>query len=87
MKLSKYYNTEFRGDNQQPVVSIANKLWVANNFKILDSYTSATGGNAVDSFDKSDGHKAANIVNQWVGQSTNDMIKKLVTGQMMSDSE
>ncbi len=94
MKLCKHYNTEYPftfwdvdSDDQQPVLIIANKVWIANDHHILDSYVVAAGEDAVGSFNKSEGLKSADIVNQWITQSTNMMVPEIVDEQIMSDSD
>ena len=92
VKLCQYYNAEFpltfwdQSDAQQPVVIMVNKLWVEHNFDILDSYVAAIGVDTVGTFDKSDGQKSADIVNQWISQNTNNMITDIVDEARMSES-
>ena len=87
LKISEYYNDTFQGHGKQPVITIANKLWVANNLEILDSYRVSTGVDVVDTYDKAQAQKSAEIVNQWFADNTNNMIKNLVDDRIMSMSD
>ena len=91
VKLCKYYNTKFRlrivNNHQHPMVRIVNKLWIVNNFKIINSYHNASGLDTVGYFDKSQGQQSADIVNQWISQNTNNKIKQIVDRQIMSESD
>ena len=72
---------EYLNKNSDYNISTANALWPDIDFNLLDDYTSVIeeyyGGNA-EPVDYSDHEKAAGIINSWVEDKTNNLIKNLV---------
>ena len=72
---------EYLNKNSDYNISTANALWPDIDFNLLDDYTSVIeeyyGGNA-EPVDYSDPEKAAGIINSWVENKTNNLIKNLV---------
>jgi len=68
-------------------ISTANALWVQENFKLLSEYFSVIqdyyGGDATE-VDFGNPSEAANIINQWVEDNTNGLIKDLIQETMIS---
>ncbi|MDG6228440.1 MAG: serpin family protein [Candidatus Thermoplasmatota archaeon] len=62
-------------------LSTANALWIKENYEILSSYLSTVETYyhaASQSIDFSDPTEAAQIINQWVEDNTNNLIKDLI---------
>jgi len=62
-------------------ISTANALWIKENYEILNSYLSTVETYyhaASQSIDFSDPVEASQIINQWVENNTNNLIKDLV---------
>lgn len=91
MKLCGYYNATYQGDNKlwisqrhKPVVSIANKLWIEKDFRVLKTFQQALNVDSVGFFDRTKSKMAADTVNRWCCESTRGKIKKLVDTKDMS---
>ena len=76
--LCRYYNETFDGKNEKPMIKIANKLFIAKGYKILDAYIKASSVDSVGEFDCNEPEKTAEMVNKWVSDNTNEMIKDIV---------
>eukprot|EP01084_Bolivina_argentea_P051349 94458_1 len=76
-KLCKYFNKQYTGKNC-PIVKIANKIWISNEYKILNKYIDAAGVNSIGSM-HNNAAKSANMINNWCCDNTKKMIKKVVT--------
>ncbi len=87
MDICQHYNKKYDGNKDIPIIKIANKIWIEKGFKILDSYIKATGVSSVDTIDVSDVEQAADIVNLWCAQNTNDMIQKVVSADDMDGAK
>ena len=85
--ISKEYNDKFNGKDNKPIVNLSNKLWIRKGFKILDSYIKNTGVDIIDTFDNSDANQAAQIVNKWFADNTNNMITNMVNESIMKSSQ
>ena len=72
INLCHYYNTKY---HQNPLIKIANKIWIKKGTKILKSYIKDVGTESIENIDIS---QAANIINQWVAKNTKNMIRKLI---------
>ncbi len=72
---------EYLNENSDYNISTANALWPNVNFNLLSNYQDIIknyyGGNS-KSIDYSDPEKAAGIINSWVENQTNNLIKDLV---------
>jgi serpin B len=68
-------------ENNEYNISTANALWIREDYRLLESYLNIIktvyGGGATE-VDFSDAQKAADIINQWVENNTNGLIKDLI---------
>jgi len=68
-------------------ISTANALWLKENFQLLEAYLALIngyyGGDATK-VDYSNPAEAAEIINQWVEDQTNGLIKDLITADAIS---
>ena len=74
-------------DNNDFSLSLANKVWIKDNFKVLDTYTDILNDRlrsrvATNPF--SDPQAVAKEVNSWVDGETRGMIKEILTPQMIN---
>ena len=73
--------------NEEYNISTANALWVKENLQLLEVYLNAIreyyGGDATE-VDYSNPAEAAAIINQWVENQTNGLIKDLITADAIS---
>ncbi|XOV68029.1 MAG: serpin family protein [Fluviicola sp.] len=68
---------------------ISNSVWILEDYQVLDSYIKTLG----DRFDappsytdfKNDSKGSADKINKWIEQSTNGMIKKMLTPEAVED--
>ena len=71
----------FNNQNNDYNISTANALWVQENYKLLESYLNIInniyGGSATE-VDFGDPQGASDIINQWVENNTNGLIKDLI---------
>jgi len=81
------YNKQYDGKKKQPLITVANKLFVQKNFPILESFIKASGVDAVESFEQSQAEQAAKTVNDWVAKITQNMIKELVNAMIMAGAD
>lgn len=76
-RLYQYLNT-----NQDYNISTANALWIKENYPILDVYKNLIltyyGGNSID-MNFSNSTRAAKIINGWIENNTNNLIKNLIS--------
>jgi serpin B len=67
--------------NEEYNISTANALWVKENFQLLEAYINIIqeyyGGNATE-VDYSNPSEAAAIINKWIENQTNGLIKDLI---------
>ena len=74
-------------ENDDYNISTANALWVKENLQLLDDYLKVIwdyyGGDATD-VDFNNPQEAAGIINQWVENNTNGLIKDLITESAIS---
>jgi len=72
--------------NEDYNISTANALWVNENLQLLETYLKVIqdyyGGNATE-VDYSNTTQAAAIINQWVENQTNGLIKDLITADVI----
>ncbi len=72
---------EYLNENSEYNISTANALWVRENFKLLQDYVNIIqtyyGGESTE-VDFSNPDQAAEIINSWVENQTNNLIKDLV---------
>jgi len=77
---------EYFNQNESYNISTANALWVRENFELLQTYLEKIqnyyGGNASE-VDFSNPTEAANIINSWVENHTNGLIKDLVPSEVI----
>ncbi len=75
--------------NENYDISTANALWVKENFKLLQEYLKVIqdyyGGDATE-IDFSNPQESADIINQWVEDHTNGLIKDLLTADAINPS-
>jgi serpin B len=68
-------------ENNEYNISTANALWLREDYRLLESYLNIIktfyGGDATE-LDFSDAQKAADIINEWVENNTNGLIKDLI---------
>ena len=68
-------------------ISTANALWVQQNYKLLDSYLNIIsefyGGDATE-LNFGDAEESSKIINQWVENKTNGLIKDLIKPSYIS---
>lgn len=64
--------------NQINQLRIVNKLWISKNFDILSSFDCATDLFSLGAFDDDNADNAADVVNQWFSENTNNMINHVV---------
>ena len=73
--------------NAEYNISTVNALWVKENFQLLEAYLTVIqeyyGGDATE-VDYSNSVEAAGIINQWVENQTNGLIKDLITAGAIS---
>ncbi len=73
--------------NEEYNISTANALWVKENLQLLEVYLNVIreyyGGDATE-VDYSNPTEAAAIINQWVENQTNGLIKDLITADAIS---
>ena len=73
--------------NEEYNISTANALWVKENLQLLEAYLNVIreyyGGDATE-VDYSNPTEAAAIINQWVENQTNGLIKDLITADAIS---
>ncbi|UCF13766.1 MAG: serpin family protein [Thermoplasmatales archaeon] len=73
--------------NEEYNISTANALWVKENLQLLEAYLNVIreyyGGDATE-VDYSNPTEAAAIINQWVENHTNGLIKDLITADAIS---
>jgi len=73
--------------NEEYNISTANALWVKENLQLLEAYLNVIrdyyGGDATE-VDYSNPTQAAMIINQWVENQTNGLIKDLITADAIS---
>ncbi len=73
--------------NEEYNISTANALWVKENLQLLELYLNVIreyyGGDATE-VDYSNPTEAAAIINQWVENQTNGLIKDLITADAIS---
>jgi len=73
--------------NEEYNISTANALWVKENFELLGTYLDLIkeyyGGDATE-VDYSNPTEAADIINEWVENQTNGLIKDLITPDMIN---
>ncbi len=73
--------------NEEYNISTANALWVKENLQLLEAYLNVIreyyGGDATE-VDYSNPTEAAAIINQWVENQTNRLIKDLITADAIS---
>ncbi|MCR9173363.1 MAG: serpin family protein [bacterium] len=84
-------NTEFLNELKQLKESaeISNSVWILDNYKVLPSYIETVK----DRFDaspsytdfKNDSEGSANKINAWIEESTNGMIKNMVTPESVKE--
>ncbi|UCH71614.1 MAG: hypothetical protein JSW62_04245, partial [Thermoplasmatales archaeon] len=74
-------------ENENYNISTANALWVRQNFQLLQSYLDVIrdyyGGDATE-VDFSNAQQSADIINQWVENNTNGLIKDLILPDYIS---
>jgi serpin B len=79
---------EYLNENSDYNISTANALWVMKNFELLQEYMDIIqtyyGGESSE-VDFSKPEEAAAIINQWVENQTNNLIKDLVPASALSD--
>jgi len=79
--------TVFNEKNNEYNISTANALWVQQNLPLLETYLTIIrenyGGNSTE-VDYSNPVEAAAIINQWVENQTNGLIKDLITEDLIS---
>jgi len=72
---------EYLNENSEYNISTANALWVRENFKLLHDYVNIIqtyyGGESTE-VDFSNPDQAAEIINSWVENQTNNLIKDLI---------
>jgi serpin B len=79
---------EYLNENSDYKISTANALWIMENFELLQEYMDIIGtyyGGESSEVDFSNPDKAAAIINQWVENQTNNLIKDLVPASALSD--
>ena len=72
---------EYLNYNQEYNISTANALWIKNNYNLLNSYINVIQqfyGGEISNIDFSNPEQAAEIINQWVENKTNNLIKDLI---------
>ena len=73
---------EYLNENSKYNISTANALWIRENFELLKAYlnviTTYYGGESSE-IDFSNPEQAAGIINSWVENKTNNLIKNLVS--------
>ena len=72
---------EYLNENADYDISTANALWVRENFELLEEYIDTIEtyyGGRFSEVDFSKPEEAAEIINQWVENQTNNLIKNLV---------
>jgi len=73
--------------NEEYNISTANALWVKENLQLLEAYLNVIreyyGGDATE-VDFSNPTESAAIINQWVENQTNGLIKDLITADAIS---
>jgi serpin B len=72
---------EYLNENDDYNVSTANALWVRENFELLEEYINVIEtyyGGSSSEVDYSNPEEASEIINQWVENQTNNLIKNLV---------
>jgi serpin B len=73
--------------NEEYNISTANALWVKENLQLLEAYLNVIreyyGGDATE-VDYSNPTESAAIINQWVENQTNGLIKDLITADAIS---
>eukprot|EP01084_Bolivina_argentea_P286061 490660_1 len=87
MNICSYYNKEYVGNNDKPILNITNKLWIKKGLKILETYIKSTTVDSIQSLDISNPGQAAVIVNKWFTAQTKNMIKDVVNESIMSNME
>ena len=72
--------------NEKYNISTANALWIKNNFKLLDAYIDVIQqfyGGETSNVDFSNPQESASIINQWVENKTNNLIKNLISASVI----
>jgi serpin B len=74
--------TEFNKNNEHYTISTANALWTRQNLQLIETYkdiiTEYYNGEITE-VDFNNPQKAAEIINQWIEDKTNGLIKDLIT--------
>eukprot|EP01084_Bolivina_argentea_P303826 524655_1 len=83
---TKYLTDKYSGLNNTPLVKIANKLWIANRYKILDTFVLFIGQkrNIIDTFNVNQPEVAANIINNWCSNMTDNKIKNIISPKFIN---
>ena len=77
---------EYLNENADYNISTANALWVRENFELLEEYIDTIEtyyGGISSEVDFSKPEEAAEIINQWVENQTNNLIKDLVPSDVI----
>jgi serpin B len=83
--MKSLYN--YLNENSDYNISTANALWVRENFELLDEYINTIEtyyGGISSEVDFSKPKEAAEIINQWVEDQTNNLIKDLVPSDVIN---
>lgn len=77
------------GEKATSEVRIANKLWADRNILVLQEFLDRVNRSFRGSFqdvDFSNSGEACRLINDWVKQSTNDLIREIVTEDLIRDA-
>ena len=78
---------EYLEEEEQTVLEIANALWVQKDAEILQSYLDTISENyasGLRSLDFADAQKAADLINQWAAEATDEKITEIAKPDMFS---
>lgn len=85
----KQFLPVLRQSSEHLQLSTANKMYVAKNLRILDSFQNTavnSFGAGIENVDFSQKDQAVKLINQWVEDQTNNKIKNLVSRDVIDES-
>ena len=87
LNLDLVQKNENMEESEQAVLEIANALWVQKDAEILQSYLDTISENyaaGLRSLDFANAQKAADLINQWAAEATNEKITEIARPDMFS---
>ena len=85
-----YYNTTYNGQDGNPLIKVANKIWINQEWrgiKLLSKYKKACPADYMGRFHRQKSEEAARKINSWCAEQTADCIKGIVLAGDLIDAQ